>query len=201
MIRSTLAIVAAASLGAIIPQFVALGFTHILPGGLDHILFILGLFFLTRHFESLLLQITLFTIAHSMTLALSLHGLIHAPSGLVELAIAASIAFVALDNIYQNRHSGWRPWIVFGSGLVHGLGFAHTFADQAVASEEFIPALFSFNVGIELGQLAVVGLAFACVALWWQSESYKERVARPASVCIACIGLFWMIERVQLVMG
>lgn len=201
MTRSLFAIIAAASLSVVIPKFVGLGFTHILPGGLDHILFILGLFFLTRRFEALLLQITLFTIAHSLTLALSLHGLIHAPSGLVEIAIAMSIAFVAADNLYQNQLTGWRPWIVFGSGLIHGLGFAHTFADQAVSADEFLPALFSFNVGIELGQLAVVGLAFACVAAWWRSDMYARRIAKPASACIALIGVFWIIARVQLVLG
>ena len=197
MIRSLFALLAAASLSVVIPKFVGLGISHILPGGLDHILFILGLFFLTRQFEALLLQITLFTMAHSLTLALSLYGLVDAPTNLVEIAIALSIAFVAADNLYQSRLHRWRPWIVFGSGLIHGLGFAHTFSDHQVGAEDFLPALFSFNVGIEIGQLAVVGLAFACVAAWWRSQFYMRRIARPASAFIGIAGVLWVIERVQ----
>jgi hypothetical protein len=201
MIRSCLALLAAASLSIIVPKFVGLGVAHILPGGLDHILFILGLFFLTRQFEALLLQITLFTMAHSLTLALSLYGVVDASTSLVEIAIALSIAFVAVDNLYQSRLHRWRPLMVFGSGLIHGLGFAHTFSDHRVSAEEFLPALFSFNVGIELGQLAVVSLAFASVAFWWRSQCYMRRIARPASAMIAVVGLIWVIERVQLAIG
>jgi HupE / UreJ protein len=201
MIRSCLALLAAASLSIVVPKFVGLGVAHILPGGLDHILFILGLFFLTRQFEALLLQITLFTMAHSLTLALSLYGVVDAPTSFVEIAIALSIAFVAADNLYDSKLHHWRPWIVFGSGLVHGLGFAHTFSDHRVSADEYLPALFSFNVGIELGQLAVVGLAFACVAAWWRSQHYMRRIARPASAIIGVAGLLWVIERVQVALG
>ena len=139
--------------------------------------------------------------AHSLTLALSLYGVVDAPTSFVEIAIALSIAFVAADNLHDSKLHHWRPLIVFGSGLVHGLGFAHTFSDHRVSAEEFLPALFSFNVGIELGQLAVVGLAFACVAAWWRSKFYMRRIARPASAIIGLTGLLWVIERVQLAMG
>ena len=195
MARYILAFLAAVSLGAIVPQFVALGFTHIVPYGLDHILFILGLFFLTRDAFALLLQITLFTIAHSLTLGLSLQGWIALPSQWVEVAIALSIAFVAGENLVNARLTRWRPWVVFASGLVHGLGFAHTFEEIHVPVEAALPALFSFNVGIELGQLAVVGLAFTIVAAWWKRDSYPRLIARPASATIALTGLYWAIQR------
>ena len=195
MTRSLTAFIAAASLSVVIPRFVELGFTHILPDGLDHILFILGLFFLGRSFESLLVQITVFTIAHSLTLGLSLYGLVSVPTRIVEVAIALSIAFIAIENLFQDRLSRWRPLMVFLFGLVHGLGFAHTFEQTSVDRDDFLPALFSFNIGIELGQLAVVAIAFAAVALWWQRDWYCKAIARPVSAAIAIVGLYWAVER------
>ena len=195
MNRSIFALLAAASLGAIVPEYVGLGFTHILPHGLDHILFILGLFLLARDAFTLLVQVSLFTMAHSLTLALSLLGLVALPTTWVEVAIALSIAFIAVENLFCDKLSRWRPLMVFGFGLIHGLGFAHTFQETPVQAESLIPALFSFNIGIELGQLAVVGIAFALVAAWWRREDYARLIARPASAMIALVGLYWAIER------
>ncbi|RYD18524.1 MAG: HupE/UreJ family protein, partial [Verrucomicrobiaceae bacterium] len=165
------------------------------PSGLDHILFILALFFLTRNFGILLFQMTLFTLAHSLTLGLSLYGFVHVPSAPVEIAIALSIAFVAAENLFSDKISRWRPWVVFASGLVHGLGFAHSFEQRVVESENFLPALFSFNMGIEFGQIAVIAIAFAAVSLWWNREWYGRLIARPASVVIALWGCYWAVER------
>ncbi|MDB6073314.1 MAG: Membrane protein [Verrucomicrobiaceae bacterium] len=195
MIRPILSVIAAASLWAVIPNFVAMGFTHILPGGLDHILFILGLFFMARDTFTLLVQITLFTIAHSLTLGLSMYGLISLPTQWVEVAIALSISFIAVENLFTDHLSRWRPWMVFSFGLVHGMGFAHTFEDAPVDAATFLPALFSFNLGIELGQLAVIGVAFAMVAVWWKRDWYRMAIARPASALIAMTGLYWAVER------
>jgi len=195
MTRFAFALIAAASLGSVVPKYVALGFTHILPGGLDHILFILGLFLLARDAFTLLLQVTLFTMAHSLTLGLALSGLVSAPTTMVEIAIALSIAFIAIENLCSERLSKWRPWMVFAFGLIHGLGFAHTFQETPIDAASLIPALFSFNVGIELGQLAVIGIAFAAVAAWWKRDWYAGMIARPASAVIAATGLYWAIER------
>lgn len=179
------------SAAAVVPGAFALGFSHILPYGIDHILFLLTLFFLTRDFGSLLAQMTLFTLAHSLTLALSMYGLVSVPPLLVEVAIALSIAFVAAENLFRERISRWRPWVVFASGLLHGLGFAHSFARTEIAPVDFLPALFAFNMGIEAGQLVVIGIAYALVAVWWKRESYRRMVARPASLLIAVSGLCW----------
>lgn len=195
MNRPPIARMAAASLGTLVPEYVALGFKHILPGGLDHILFILGLFLLARDAFTLLAQITLFTFAHSLTLGLSLMGWLALPTQWVEVAISLSIAFIAAENLFGNKLSKCRPWIVFAFGLIHGLGFAHTFQEHAVDATSMLPALFSFNVGIELGQLTVVGIAFALVAAWWRREDYAKLIARPASAVIAATGLYWAIER------
>ena len=195
MARSFLSLIAAVSIWAVIPRYVAMGFTHILPGGLDHILFILGLFFMARDAFTLLLQITLFTVAHSLTLGLSLHGLISLPTQWVEVAIALSISFIAVENLFTDRLSRWRPWMVFAFGLVHGLGFAHTFQNVPLEAGAFLPALFSFNLGIELGQLAVIGLAFVAVATWWKRDWYRMAIARPASAMIAMTGLYWAVQR------
>lgn len=195
MTRYLLAFVAAASLGAVVPQYVGLGFAHILPNGLDHILFILGLFFVARDLYTLLFQITLFTIAHSLTLGLAMNGLLTVDNHWVEIAIGLSIAFIAVENLFHQKLGRWRPAMVFAFGLIHGLGFAHSFEETAVSSAVMLPALFSFNLGVELGQLAVVGIAYAMVAAWWKREWYMPRIAHPASVLIAVTGLYLALER------
>jgi HupE/UreJ protein len=176
-------------------HYLGLGFQHILPNGLDHIFFVLGLFFLSRNFTTLLWQITAFTLAHSLTFGLSLYGLVEAPARLVEVVVALSISFIALENLFSERLSPWRPWVVFGFGLVHGLAFAHTFREHDIPQEHFMPALFAFNIGIELGQLAVVALASACVAAFWNREWYRKGIAIPVSLVIGIVGLYWAGER------
>lgn len=185
-----------ASVVAVVPGAFISGFSHILPYGIDHILFLLALFFLTQDFGSLLIQMTLFTVAHSLTLALSMYGLVSVPSTLVEVAIALSIAFVAAENLFRERISQWRSWVVFASGMVHGLGFAHSFARTEFAPVDLLPALFAYNMGIEAGQLAVIGIAYAMVAVWWKRENYGRMIAQPASFLIALYGLCWAAVRI-----
>lgn len=196
MSRTAIALLILATAGAVAPRYLAIGFSHILPHGLDHILFILGLFLLTREFGVLLFQMTLFTLAHSLTLGLTLYGFLSVPTQVVEVAIAMSITFIAIENLFCEKLSRWRPWIVFTSGLVHGLGFAHSFKENLVSPADFMPALFSFNLGIEFGQLAVIGIAYATVALWWKRDWYRAAIARPASAVIAASGLYWALERI-----
>ncbi len=196
MIRAFLFLGLLASAAAVVTGAFVSGFSHILPYGIDHILFLLALFFLTRDFGSLLAQMTLFTMAHSLTLALSMYGLVSVPSLLVEVAIALSIMFVAAENLFRETVSRWRPWVVFASGLVHGLGFAHSFARTEIPAADLLPALFGFNMGIEAGQLVVVGIAYALVAVWWKRESYGRMIARPASFVIAVSGFCWAALRI-----
>lgn len=177
--------------------YVPVGFDHILPKGTDHILFVLGLFFLSARFRPLLWQISAFTLAHTVTLALGALGLVQVNPAIVEPLIAASIVFVAVENIFSRRLHRWRPVVVFGFGLLHGLGFASVLEEFGLPEAQFVPALIGFNIGVELGQLTVIALAFLTVGLWFRNKPwYRGRIAIPASVVIAAIGTFWFIERV-----
>ena len=195
MSRALAGLLIIASASAVVPEYFAIGFTHILPYGADHMLFLLALFFLNRSFGDLLLQLTLFTIAHSLTLGLSLYGFVSVPETAVEVAIALSITFVAAENLFRQGLSPWRPWVIFASGLVHGLGFAHSFGITSPGDGNFLTALFSFNLGIEAGQIVVVGIAYALTALWRKRDTYRKMIAQPASCLIALTGICWAIVR------
>ncbi len=147
-------------------DYIPVGFDHIVPKGLDHILFVLGLFFLAARFRPLIIQISLFTLAHTITLALAALGYVNISGAIVEPLIAASIVFVAVENVFARGISRWRPFIIFGFGLLHGLGFASVLAEFGLPDESFVPALIGFNIGVEVGQLAVVTVMFLCV---WQA--------------------------------
>ena len=178
-------------------QYVALGFTHILPKGLDHILFVLGLYLLSTRWKPLLIQVTSFTIAHSITLGLSIYGIFSLPASIVEPLIAASIAYVAIENVLTSKLHAWRPFVVFGFGLLHGMGFAGVLQEIGMPRSEFLTALVSFNVGVELGQLAVITLAFVLTGIWFRIKPwYRSRIVVPASLLIAATGIYWTVERV-----
>ncbi len=177
-------------------QYLALGFTHIIPKGLDHILFVLGLLLMTRRVRPLLAQVTAFTIAHSMTLALSVYGIVSLPSRVVESMIAVSIAYVAVENIWTREVKTGRVVLVFIFGLLHGLGFAGVLTELGLPRSEFVTALLAFNLGVEAGQLTVIALTLALVGSWaFRREWYRGRVAIPASAVIAATGVYWTIER------
>lgn len=179
--------------------YIPVGFDHILPKGLDHILFVLGLFFLSPRLRPLVWQITAFTLAHTVTLALGATGVVQVRPELVEPLIAASIVFVALENVFVRRLHPWRPAIVFGFGLLHGLGFASVLGEFGLPTAQFVPALIGFNIGVEVGQLSVIAVAFLTVGLWFRKKRwYRGRIAIPASVVIAGIGAYWFAERTFL---
>jgi HupE / UreJ protein len=188
---------AAKSTAEIVVEYVRLGFTHILPQGLDHILFVLGLYLLSTRWRPLLVQVTAFTVAHSITLGLGLYGVINVSPKIVEPLIAASIVYVAVENLVTDTLHAWRPFVVFGFGLLHGLGFAGVLHDIGLSRADYVAGLIGFNIGVELGQLAVIALAFAATGLWFRARPwYRTRVVMPASFAIALIGLFWTFERV-----
>ncbi len=179
-------------------RYIPVGFEHILPLGLDHILFVLGLFFLSAKLGPLLWQISAFTLAHTVTLALAALGYVSVPAAVVEPLIAASIVFIAVENILSPRLGVWRPVIVFGFGLLHGLGFASVLGEFGLPEGAFVPALIGFNIGVELGQLTVVGIAFLAVGWAWSTNRYRQVVAVPASAAIAFVGAWWVVERTVL---
>ncbi|MDB2369269.1 HupE/UreJ family protein [Octadecabacter sp.] len=245
-------------------RFIPVGVEHIVPLGLDHILFVLGLFFLSVKMRPLLMQVTAFTAAHTVTLALATLGYVNIPDDymwIVESIIAASIVYVAVENIFTDGLNPWRPAIIFGFGLLHGLGFASVLNAYGLPDNAVIPALLGFNIGVELGQLAVIAVAFIIVitamrlsedgkvnktAAWIymavavlvvplaiipisamgadaveaylpllfmvaalaglssascaveRFDTYRHMVAMPASIGIALIGAYWVVERVFL---
>jgi hypothetical protein len=195
-------------------SYLPVGFDHILPQGLDHLLFVLGLFLLSTHLAPLLWQVSAFTLAHTVTLALGALGLVNVPGSIVEPLIAASIVYVAVENIFSTGLSRWRPVVIFGFGLLHGLGFASVLGDFGLPADQFIPALIGFNVGVEVGQLTVIALA---AALLWLAvgaarvarlngleEEVREHdvmfraVSITGSLIIAIIGAYWVVERTLL---
>lgn len=180
-------------------RYLLLGFEHILPRGLDHILFVLGLYLLSTRLRPLLLQITSFTVAHSVTLALSMTGIASLPSGVVEPLIAVSIAYVAIENVIVTEMKPWRPVVVFMFGLLHGMGFAGVLHELGLPKGEFVPALVGFNLGVEFGQLAVVLGAFLVLGWFRKRKWYRNGIVRPLSVAIALVGMYWAVQRVGLI--
>jgi hydrogenase/urease accessory protein HupE len=180
-------------------QYLGLGYTHILPFGTDHILFVVGIFLLSSRWRSVLLQVSTFTLAHSITLALTMYGLVSLPARVVEPMIALSIVYVAIENLITGELKPWRLALVFSFGLLHGMGFAGVLRDVGLPRSQFLAALVSFNVGVEAGQLSVIAMALAMVVWWRRNQAtYRRIVVRPASLVIALIGLFWTIQRVIL---
>ena len=176
--------------------FVKAGFEHIIPQGLDHILFVLGLFFSCITFRSLLWQVTAFTVAHSITLVLAAQGLVQLRGDIVEIIIALSIVWIAVENCLYKETSKWRYLVVFSFGLLHGLGFAALLTEYGLPKENFISLLLAFNIGVEFGQLAVLVIAFLLIKLVLRKNWYSNQIKIPASIIIALVGLFWFVERI-----
>jgi hypothetical protein len=176
--------------------YVRLGFEHIVPKGLDHILFVLGLFFFSMRLRPLLWQVTAFTLAHTVSLALATLKIVAVPAEIVEPLIAASIVYVAVENILWQKLTPWRPLVVFGFGLLHGLGFASVLGEVGLDPARFLTGLIGFNIGVELGQLAVILGAFLVVGFWFGTRPwYRRAIQIPASVAIAMTGGYWFVER------
>ena len=182
----------------VILRYILVGFEHILPKGLDHILFVLGLFLFSCRLRPLLWQITAFTLAHSITIALSIFGLFTLPSRPVEALIALSIVYVGIENMVTTELKPWRPMVVFVFGLLHGLGFAQVLRQVSMPKEHFLTALLTFNLGVEFGQITVLALAFLLFGWFIEKPWYRQRVVLPGSVLICLIATYWCIERTFL---
>jgi hydrogenase/urease accessory protein HupE len=192
-------IVARQSTLEVVANYIAIGFEHIIPIGMDHILFILGLFLLSTKWRPLLWQATMFTIAHTITLGLATTGYINLPERIVQPLIALSIAYVGVENVLSSSLKKSRLVVVFLFGLLHGVGFAGALNDFGMPDDEFFTALISFNVGVEIGQITVICMAFLGIGIWFNNErQYRRLVVIPGSLLISFIGLYWFWERLQL---
>jgi len=179
----------------VVRQYLVLGFTHILPKGLDHILFVLGLFLLAVRLRPLLTQVTAFTVAHTITLGLTMYGFVGLSPRTVEPLIAVSIVYVAVENVLRPELRPSRVALVFAFGLLHGMGFASVLQELGLPRGSFVPALLAFNVGVELGQLTVIALAGLLVGAFRDRPWYRRRVVVPASCAIAAVGAYWSVQR------
>lgn len=176
--------------------YLKLGIHHIIPDGLDHILFVVGLCLISTSIKTILWQATAFTVAHTITLALSMKGTIAVPAGLVEPIIALSIAFVAIENLILSELKPWRIAVVFLFGLIHGMGFANALNEIGLPPDKFYTSIIAFNVGVEIGQVAVIAAVFALLIIPLRNKPwYKKGIAYPLSVLIALIACYWMIQR------
>lgn len=192
-------IVARQSAAEVIASYIMIGFEHIMPKGLDHIMFILGLFLLSTRMRPLLWQVTMFTLAHTITLGLAMNNVIELPANVVEPLIALSIAYVGVENVAAKELHKSRLILVFLFGLLHGLGFAGVLTDFGMPQNDFAVALISFNVGVELGQLAVISLAFILLSFWFKDQQiYRKIVVVPGSAFISIVGMYWFLERLEL---
>ncbi|MEO6130206.1 MAG: HupE/UreJ family protein [Saprospiraceae bacterium] len=177
--------------------YLKLGYKHILPDGFDHILFVVGLCLLSTRMKTILWQATAFTVAHSITLALSMKSILVAPSSIVEPIIALSILFVAVENILISELKPWRIIIVFLFGLIHGMGFASALNEIGLPRDAFITSILSFNLGVELGQITIILIVFATIIHFFGKKPwYRQRVVYPISIMIACIAAYWTVQRI-----
>ena len=177
--------------------YLQLGVRHIIPDGFDHILFVMSLCLLSTRIKTILWQATAFTVAHSITLALSMKSIIIAPSAVVEPIISLSILFVAVENILLSKLKPWRVGIVFMFGLIHGMGFASSLNEIGLPRNQFYTSILSFNAGVEIGQIAIITGTFLLLVIpMGRKPWYKGRAVYPLSALIGCIAAFWTIQRV-----
>ena len=177
--------------------YLKLGYNHILPLGLDHILFVLSLFMLSPKLKPLLWQATAFTFAHSITLGLAMYHIISPPVNIVEPMIALSILYVSLENIFSPRLKASRIGIVFLFGLVHGMGFAGALGNLGLPQDAYLLSLVMFNIGVELGQLTIILSAYFLLGKWFGNKSYyRNRIVIPISSVIAIISAVWTVQRI-----
>lgn len=178
--------------------YLRLGITHIIPEGYDHILFIVGLYLLSPRMKDILWQATAFTVAHTITLILSMKNIIVAPPALVEPVIALTICFVALENMLIHELKPWRVGLVFMFGLIHGMGFASSLSSIGLPRDAFYASLITFNIGVELGQVAVILGCWLLFGKWFSNkEWYRPKLVYPLSIAIALVAAYWTIERIM----
>lgn len=185
---------------AVFGDFLKLGVEHI-GTGYDHLLFLFGLLVVCRRFASMALIVSCFTLAHSLTLGLATLEVVTLPSRLVEATIAGSIVFVGVENLLRRGHEPRGRWaLTFGFGLIHGFGFASVLRDLGVGRDgaAVLGPLFAFNLGVEIGQIAIAALVLPF--LWWlrRNELWDRRITFLVSLGVAVAGLYWLVGRTVL---
>lgn len=176
--------------------YLTLGLQHIIPLGADHILFVASLCLLSTRIQTILWQATAFTVAHSVTLALSMKGILVAPGAVVEPVIALSIMFVAIENMLLSELKPWRIVIVFLFGLIHGMGFASALNEIGLPRNKFYTSILSFNAGVEMGQVIIIACVFMLVIIpFGKRVWYRRFIVYPSSILIASIAAYWVIKR------
>src|SRR5213596_1016926 len=181
---------------AVIRKFVPAGIHHILIGP-DHLLFLVGLLLLGGSIRYLAVVVSAFTLAHSITLSLAALNLVSPPARIIEPAIALSIVYVGADNLLIRGGRDVRAWIAFAFGFIHGFGFANVLREMDLPARALGWSLFSFNVGVEIGQLlVVVAVTSALAALRSRSEAARRQLAVAGSIVVMAAGAFWFIQRV-----
>ncbi|MEO6667903.1 MAG: HupE/UreJ family protein [Ferruginibacter sp.] len=174
-----------------------LGFNHIIPEGLDHVLFIIGICLINTKLRSIVYQASAFTVAHTVSLALCMKGIVVAPSPVIEPIIALSIVFVALENLILRELKPWRVILVFLFGLIHGMGFASSLNEIGLPRDKFFTSILVFNVGIEVCQVLLISLLFGLVIFPLKNKTwYRYKVVYPVSILIAVVSFYWTIERI-----
>ena len=172
------------------------GFRHVIPDGLDHILFILGLFLLSPKLKPLLTQSLVFTIAHSITLGLTVAGKIPFNANIIEPLIALSIAYVAIENLFLKELKPWRLGLIFALGLLHGMGFGSVMSELPIDPNQLIIPVIGFNLGVEVAQVAIL-LAALALTVWWNEKKEYQYLRIAASLAIALTGLVWTVQRIS----
>ena len=173
-----------------------LGIEHVLPFGYDHVLFMVALFLLNSRIKTAVIQCTLFTIAHSITLALATFDFINIPSQVIETAIAFSIALVAIENLFIPTLNHLRLSLVFVFGLLHGLGFASALKEIGIPKSDLLSSLLGFNLGVEIAQLLIVLISYFGIAYFWKNKDwFQNKLINPINMMIACIAMVIGIQR------
>ena len=177
--------------------YLKLGFLHVIPLGFDHILFILALFFYNSNLKTSIVQCSIFTFAHSITLGLASAGLVNVNTQYIEVIIALSIFVVSFNTIFPSNLKFWRLGFIFIFGLVHGLGFATALKAIGMPKNDFFTALISFNIGVEIAQITIIlGCYYLIVKQFKYKTWYQTKLVHPLSFIICCIALFWTMERI-----
>ncbi len=173
-----------------------LGFAHIIPQGIDHVLFIIAICLINTKLKTVIYQASAFTLAHTIALALSMKNIIAAPAPIIEPIIALSIVFVAVENIILHELKPWRLLLVFLFGLIHGLGFASALNEIGLPPDKFFTSILMFNLGIEICQVLIIAFLFLGLIHPLKNKSwYRYRIVYPISIAIALVSSYWTVER------